>query len=47
MYEKQAKKESCNEERKKFQNFLKNGDEREVLACDNVFLDACISQTDH
>lgn len=46
-YGKEAKKESCNEERKKNSKICKNRDEREVPSCDNVFLDACIAQADH
>lgn len=45
-YGKGAKKESCNEERKKnLPRFIcKNGDEREVSSCGDLFLDACIAQ---
>lgn len=43
-YGKGAKKESCNEDRKKNFRICKNGDEREVPSSDNLFLDACIAQ---
>lgn len=33
--------------RKKISKKLKNGDEKEVLSCDSVFLNACIAQADH
>lgn len=31
----------------KLTKICKNGDERKLPSCDNVFLDVCIAQADH